>query len=94
MKTRYRIAFKSLLFVSAATLLTACQTTPSFRSVEHIDFRADRYDELRLVADFNECKNEGLELDRKLKRAKIFLCTLQALKNYCPAITNSVEISR
>ena len=55
MKIRYKTAFKSLLFVSAATLSTACQTTPSFRSVEHIDFRAARYDELRLVADFNDC---------------------------------------
>ena len=52
MKIRYKTAFKSLLFVSAATLLALTETTPSFRSVEHIDFRADRYDELRLVADF------------------------------------------
>ena len=72
MKIRYRIAFKSLLFISAATLLAACQTSSSFRSVEHIDFRADRYDELRLVADFNECKNEGLELDRKAQESKDF----------------------
>ena len=57
MKIRYKIVFKSFLFISAATLLAACQTTPSFRSVEHIDFRADRYDELRLVANFNDCKN-------------------------------------
>lgn len=72
MNVKYQSALKLVYLTSVATLLTACQTPSSFRSVEHIDFRADRYNELRLVADFNECKNEGLELDRRAQESKDF----------------------
>tara|TARA_B100000900_G_C20442227_1_gene659508 strand:+ start:247 stop:807 length:561 start_codon:yes stop_codon:yes gene_type:complete len=72
MKIRHKTSLKLILLASAATFLAACQTPSSFRSSEHIDFRADRYNELRLVADFNGCKNEGLELDRRAQESKDF----------------------
>ena len=72
MKIRHKTSLKLILLGLAGAFLSACQTSSSFRSVEHIDFRADRYDELRLVAEFNECKNEGLELDRRAQESKDF----------------------
>jgi hypothetical protein len=72
MKIKFIPILKLMSITSFAALLTACQTSTAFKPAEHIDFRAERFEELRLVAAFNDCKNEGIEFDRGAQESKDF----------------------
>lgn len=71
MQTKRNLCVKLAGVTAVLTLLSACQTS-SFGTAEHIDFRAERFEDLRVVADFNDCKNDGLDLDRAAEESKDF----------------------
>jgi len=70
MQTKRNLCVKLAGVTAVLTLLSACQTS-SFGTAEHIDFRAERFEDLRVVADFNDCKNDGLIWIGQQRRAKI-----------------------
>jgi hypothetical protein len=89
MQTKRNLCAKLAGVTAVLTLLSACQTT-SFGTAEHIDFRAERFEDLRVVADFNDCKNDGLDLDRAAEESKDFSLHLAVPKSCYPVITSWV----
>ena len=71
MQTKRNLCVKLAGVTAVLTFLSACQTS-SFGTAEHIDFRAERFEDLRVVANFNDCKNDGLDLDRAAEESKDF----------------------
>ena len=55
----------ALLFVALAA--AACSSDPGLDPLEGIGYRQARFEQLSMMRDYRQCRDEGLELDRKAR---------------------------
>ena len=67
-RTPHRSPRRLALSVAGCLTLVACVSGPNTEMMEGIGFREARYNQIALMRQYRECRNEGLELD---KRARI-----------------------